>query len=43
MGPPFGIDPTTHRTMSERSYHQATSRSPRSNKEVLNANLGRLI
>ena len=22
------IDPTTHRTMSERSYHRATSRSP---------------
>ena len=28
MGPPWRIDPTTHRTMSERSYHGATSRSP---------------
>ena len=27
MGPPRRIDPTTHRTMSERSYHGATSRS----------------
>ena len=28
MGPPHeGFDPTTHRTMSERSYHGATSRS----------------
>ena len=27
MGPPWKIDPTTHRTMSERSYHGATSRS----------------
>ena len=28
MGPPHeGIDPTTHRTMSERSYHGAASRS----------------
>ena len=27
MGPPWGINPTTHRTMSERSYHRATSRS----------------
>ena len=26
MGPPRGIDPTTHRVMSERSYHVATSR-----------------
>ena len=25
--PPWRIDPTTHRTMSERSYHWATSRS----------------
>ena len=25
---PWRIDPTTHRTMSERSYHRATSRSP---------------
>ena len=24
MGPPWRIDPTTHRTMSERSYHGAT-------------------
>ena len=27
MGPPCRIDLTTHRTMSERSYHGATSRS----------------
>ena len=27
MGPPWRIDPTTHRTMNERSYHGATSRS----------------
>ena len=27
MGPPQRIDPTTHCTMSERSYHRATSRS----------------
>ena len=27
MGPPWRINPTTHRTMSERSYHGATSRS----------------
>ena len=26
MGPPWRIDPTTHRTMSEHSYHRATSR-----------------
>ena len=26
MGPPWIIDPTTHRTMSERSYHGDTSR-----------------
>ena len=26
MGPPWRIDPMTHRTMSERSYHGATSR-----------------
>ena len=26
MGPPWRIDPTTHRTISERSYHGATSR-----------------
>ena len=26
-GPPWGIDTTTHRTMSEHSYHGATSRS----------------
>ena len=29
MGPPWWIDPTTHRTMSKRSYHGATSRSYR--------------
>ena len=28
VGPPWRIDPTTHRTMSERSYHGATSRFP---------------
>ena len=27
MGPPWKIDPTTHRTMSECSYHGATPRS----------------
>ena len=27
MGPPWRIDPTTHRNMSERSYNGATSRS----------------
>ena len=27
MGPPWRIDPMTHRTMSEHSYHGATSRS----------------
>ena len=27
MGPPWRIDPTTHRTMSKRSYHGATSRT----------------
>ena len=27
MGPPWRIDPTTHRTMNGRSYHRATSRS----------------
>ena len=27
MGRPWRIDPTTHRTMSERSYHGATERS----------------
>ena len=27
MGLPWRIDPTTHRTMSERSYHEATSHS----------------
>ena len=28
MGPPWRIDPTTHCTMNECSYHGATSRSP---------------
>ena len=28
MGPPWRIDHTTYRTMSECSYHEATSRSP---------------
>ena len=27
MGPPWRIDPTTHHTMSKRSYHRDTSRS----------------
>ena len=27
MGPPWRIDPMTHRVMSERSYHRATSHS----------------
>ena len=27
IGPPWRIDPTTHHTISERSYHGATSRS----------------
>ena len=27
VGPLWRIDPTTHRTMSERLYHRATSRS----------------
>ena len=27
LGPPWRIDPTTHRVMSEHSYHGATSRS----------------
>ena len=27
MGPPSRIDPSTHRTMSEHSYHGAASRS----------------
>ena len=35
MGPPWRIDPTTHRTMSERSYHGATSRSPHSEQAVV--------
>ena len=35
MGPPWRIDPTTHRVMSERSYHGATSRSPHTNNVKL--------
>ena len=31
--PQWRIDPTTHRTMSERSYHGATFRSVRDNDE----------
>ena len=27
MGPPWRINPTTHHTMSKRSYHRATSHS----------------
>ena len=34
MGQPLRIDATTHRTMSERSYHGATSRSPPKRREV---------
>ena len=30
------IDPTTHRTMSERSYHGVTSRSPHRYESVVN-------
>ena len=33
MGPPWRIDPTTHHTMSECSYHRATSRSEKTNKK----------
>ena len=36
MGPPWRIDPTTHRTMNERSYHGATSRSYVLNKTIIN-------
>ena len=32
MGPPWRIDPTTHRTMSERYYHGAKSRWTRSKR-----------
>ena len=38
MGPPLRIDPTTHRVMSSRSYHEATSRSSRINTCMLNCN-----
>ena len=34
MGPPLRIDPTTHRTMSERSYHGAKSRSVLPSKNI---------
>ena len=34
MGPPWRIDPTTDRTMSERSYHRATSRSCWMEREI---------
>ena len=34
MGPPWRIDPTTHCTMSERSYHGATSRSCWMEREI---------
>ena len=33
MGPPWRIDPMTHRTMSEHSYHGLTSRS-RNEKQI---------
>ena len=32
---PMKINPTTHHTMSERSYHEATSRSEQWNKTIL--------
>ena len=35
MGPPWRIDPTTHRTMSERSYHGATYHSHEYNASLL--------
>ena len=35
MGPPWWIDPTADRTMSERSYHGATSRSVLSSETLL--------
>ena len=35
MDPPWRIDPTTHRTMSERSHHGATSRSSAGMKSCL--------
>ena len=34
MGPPWRINPTTHRTMSERPYHGATSRSGTRNRSM---------
>ena len=37
MGPLWRIDPTTHRTMSEHSYHGATSRSRSQAIKSLNA------
>ena len=39
MNPPWRIDPTTHRTMSERSYHGATSRS----QNVMNASFNKYV
>ena len=33
MGSSRRIDPTTHRTMSERSFHEATSRSPKNKRQ----------
>ena len=38
MGPPGRINPMTHRTMSERSYHGATSRSLISQMQCLKIN-----
>ena len=35
MGPPWRIDPTTHRTISERSYHGATSSSKTGNWDLI--------
>ena len=37
MDPPWGIDPTTHRTMSDRSYHGATYRFVNVTKAVIGA------
>ena len=39
-GPPCRIDPTTHHTMSEHSYHRATSRSI--HKEMYNVLTGNI-
>ena len=41
MGPPGRIDPTIHRTMSERSYHGATYR-PECGAHMINVSLIRI-